>query len=348
MSWDAVELEALVLGAVRDTPLLVLVFDQEPALAWLNPAAEEALQVAREDAVGLPSSRVVQGQLPTLEGVTARAEGDFALVRSDGSFLHVQGHLSRVRDLAGRRLGTALVVSLTAPGSEWHYHLLRSSLPAAIGMVGAEVAHQINNPVTWLRLNIDQLHTDLNRLETLDFDLARELFDECQEGLERIGKIAGELRELAAPTPHEVRETDLRELVAAACSLAPFTPEGPVLIRRELADVPHLSLAAGRVGQAIWALLSLTVRMAGPGETLPSLQVRLHDDGQHVYLDICLDRALDLPPEAMRTGAKSQGPVELRMARTVLSAHGGLVIPVPGRHGLRVKIPIVEPPYPLI
>ncbi|GEM_PF-4661456 len=348
MSSESTQLEALVLGAVRDTPLLVIVFDRARSVGWLNPAAEEALGVGRDAIVGQPADRLVQGGLPALQGGASREEGTFALVRDDGRLLHVQGRLSRVRDPAGRRLGTALVASLTAAGSQWHHHLLRGTLPAAMGMMGAEVAHKINNPATWLRLNLDELLTDLCQPAEMDVALVRQLLDECREGLDRISEIASELRQLAGPGPGELQQTDLRHLVAAACSLAPLTSEGAVMIRRELADVPRLSLAPGRVGQAVWAVLSLCVRLAEPGQTLPALHIRLHDDGQHVFVDLCVDRPLQLPEGASHAGARSAGPPELRMARTVLAAHGGLVMAVPEGHGMRLQLPIVAPPNPLV
>ncbi len=332
-----------VLGAVRGTPLLVLLFDRDGDLTWLNPAAQEAL--GHGDA---PAGPVLSEPLPSLEGSLGRAEGDFTLVRADGGSLHVRGRLSRVRDAGGRLSGTALVASDTAPGAEWHHELLRGTLPAAMGMMGAEVAHKVNNPSTWLRLNVDQLRADLDLPGGLEPELARELLDECREGLARIAQIAAELRTLAAPTEDELRDTDLREVVAAACSLAPLTPEGRVSVRRDLAQVPRLRLAAGRVGQAIWSLLSLCVRSAAPGASPPTLRVQLDDDGEHIYVDLRVDRPLTLSDEALHPGARSRGPAALRMARTVLAAHGGLVMPVPEGHGLRLRLPIVIPEVPLV
>lgn len=348
MSLEPGELESLVMGAVRDTPLLVVIFDHSGNVAWVNPAVELALDVGLDEVQGHPAASVLQGPLPPLTGVTGRVEGSFQLLRSDGSDFWVHGRLSRVRDSAGRRLGTALVSSATASGSHWHHRLLRSTLPAAMGMMGAEVAHEINNPSTWLRLNIDQLWTDLGEHGSLEPELTRELLEECREGLERISVIAGQLRDLAAPDPSDVEETDLREVVAAACSLAPLSPSGQVIVRRELAEVPRIALSPGRFGQAVWSLLALCVREAQTGTDAPVVAVRLHDDGRHVFLDIDVGAPLGLDPAVCQPGARSQGPPELRMARTVLAAHGGLVMPVPEGTGLRVQVPLVKPHNPLI
>ncbi len=347
MPLESAELEALVIGTLQDTSLLVLVFGNDGCVSWINSAVEDTLDVMREDVEGHPSQVLLRGELPALEGTTRRVEGDFQLARSDGSVVWVQGGLSRVRDGAGRRLGTALLASTTVGGSHWHHKLLRGTLPAAMGMMGAEVAHKVNNPSTWLRLNLDQLRTDLVHPGTLEPQLARELLDECKEGLERIGEIVGELRDLAVPSPEEFELTDLREVVTAACSLAPLAEAGRVTIRSELAEVPRLKLAPGRVGQAVWSLLALCVRVMVRAEESDSLVVHLHDDGEYVFLDLQAGSPLALDPETYQAGSTSQGPAELRMARTVLASHGGMVLPVPQGHGLRIQLPIVTPRNPL-
>ncbi len=332
----------LALGALRDTPLWVLLFGPGGAVSWVNQTVEEGLGVTLEELRGHPAATVLAGELPELEGTSRRVEGDFALYRSDGSKVWVKGRLSRIRDRVGRRIGTALVASATSSGAHWHHRILRGALPATMGMMGAEVAHQVNNPSTWLRLNLDQLRTDLLGGTQIEESLMRELLDECLEGLDRISQIASELRALARPGHDELESTDLRQVVAAACSLAPLSAEGQVIVRRELSPVPRLQLAPGRVGLAIWAVLSLCARLSEGAGSAPSLSVSLGHAGDHVLLDVEVVEALPLEAGVLEPGARSQGPPALRMARTVVAAHGGLILALPGAHGLRLQLPVVR------
>jgi hypothetical protein len=207
-------------------------------------------------------------------------------------------------------------------------------------MMGSEIAHDINNPMTWLQLNLSSLLDDLDQTGTLEPAYARELLEECKQGIARITEVVAILRKSGAPEPHEIEETDLRQVVAAACSLAPLTETGEVVVRSELAQVPRLSLAPGRVGQAIWSLLVLCVRHVTAGDGHTAIDVRLHDDGRYVYVDFELGLPLALSEEVLKPGAVCKGPRELRMARAVFTVHGGLVMALPSGHGLRIRLPI--------
>lgn len=126
---------------------------------------------------------------------------------------------------------------------------------AAVGQLAAGVAHEVNNPLTYLLANTAQLKDDLKQLtqaltglpqdstitprELLRHPLlsrvfsdAQELLDENLEGLERIRGIIKNLRSFSRIEPDRFEDCRIEELIDVACGLVlDQTPNRPLIIK---------------------------------------------------------------------------------------------------------------------
>lgn len=120
--------------------------------------------------------------------------------------------------------------------------LLESERLASIATIAAGLAHEINNPLAYMLLNAEQLHTCLRdgfddpvmdqRLTPLRCSV-----DMILEGTRRVQRITGELRHLARP-PGPVEPIDVRQVVELSVELTRSVWETRARLTAECESVP--------------------------------------------------------------------------------------------------------------
>ena len=121
-----------------------------------------------------------------------------------------------------------LVADRTAKLEQAHASLVRSEKLASLGVLAAGVAHELNNPLTSVLMNVSLLVEDLDDRP----DLRREL-ERVKEDVRRCQRIIDDLRDFSRGHELEMRRCDLNGLVTDV--LAP--------IARQL-DVHKLTLSS--------------------------------------------------------------------------------------------------------
>lgn len=157
---------------------------------------------------------------------------------------------------------------------------------AAIGTLASGVAHEVNNPASYVLMNLktcrDHLMVLRERRPALTAD-EQTMIDEMSEmladnlrGVERIVSIVHALRAYARPDPDEIEPVDLVAVCRDACDLVGNQLRLRARLRIELADVGPVIADARKLGQVVINLLlnahdSLPVAATDP----PAHEIRL-------------------------------------------------------------------------
>ena len=178
----------------------------------------------------------------------------------------------------------------------------------SVGALAAGIAHEVNNPLAFIRANLSQIHRMGERVEEChaerdpDAKLAdeladlREIAEETLDGIGRIEQIVTGIRRLAAGGEQSVQLVEVNEVVRDALRLSNLGRDGQVVLEARLADaLPRVQGTPERLVQAVLNLL-VNARQALEGrsgrvrvETRchdASLEIRVGDDGPGIAEEI--------------------------------------------------------------
>jgi signal transduction histidine kinase len=245
---------------------------------------------------------------------------------------------------------------------------LQSEKLASIGMLAAGVAHEINNPASFVLANIDSLASMLRKVDDAlraekvyakNGGLANALFDamtvvqESKEGMARIHRIARDLRSFSRVDDDANAPSDVNAAVDSALTMLRSELRYRALVEKNLRSTQLVRASAARLGQVFLnLLLNAAQALIDLHPRRNRLYVRSRDEGSFVIVEV-EDNGPGIPPETMprifesffttkppEVGTGLGLPISLDIVRR---AGGDLTVESePGRGAIfRVRLPAV-------
>ena len=297
-----------------------------------------------------------------LPDAPARAEGEaveMLLARAGGERIPVSVACSELRDRQGFLLGSVLVVRDLRDVTQLRSRLIMSARLAAVGELAAGIAHEINNPIAFVRSNLSQL---ASHWKTVREELARagraeaqreliaegeELIEESVEGVDRAAEIVRGVKGFSH-AGHQVREpTDLNTLLEDVLRMAAAQLRGRATVERTYVELPPVSCVPQEIKQVFLNLIVNAGQAIADGGTIRIatearggfVTVRVEDDGCGIAaenLERIFDPFFTTKPVGEGTG------LGLGIAYHIVRSHGGeiRVESEPGRGSrFRVRFP---------
>jgi PAS domain S-box-containing protein len=275
------------------------------------------------------------------------------------TFRHRDGHLIPVELAAGRADvpgGRALVLIIRERGlpRQAQLSLLEADRIALVGALAAGFAHETNNPLTSVLLNLRSLRKQLltNLAEPAQATALRCL-DDITVGAERIASNVRALQTLA--TRSATPTVDLAAVVSAALRLAAPTLEPRAHVVRQIVPVGQVRGEESRIGQAVLAMMLFS--SSGFDGEVPNtgnrIVVAVEQRAGRAVVEVS-DNGRDLAPEEaerafdpfFRSSSRGAGVgVGLGVARSVAATLGGDVA-LASRPGGGAVITLRLPPAP--
>lgn len=175
----------------------------------------------------------------------------------------------------------------------------------SVGILAAGVAHEVNNPLAYVRANLAHLEECIGELvkerrgvdgSAADLGEIPDLVSESLEGLERIRRVVSGMLRFSRIPDEEMRPVDVNEVVQQALHLAELQRSAGVQVEQRLApDLPRVQGSADRLVQVLLNLFLNAKQALGTGsggvivaETALEggrVVVRVRDDGPGVPED---------------------------------------------------------------
>jgi PAS domain S-box-containing protein len=281
-------------------PALVMIH-REGTVLWANRAHADVLGWSQAEVVG---RKVLDLVHPSAREQVARRMGTpiaaavpplttILLLRRDGGAVTVDIAPPQAVDFGGP---ARLIVGIDASErASLQQKLITADRIASIGMLGASVAHEINNPLAYALSGVELAARQVAGLPDAPPQTV-ELLATALDGLHRVRAIVRDLRLLARPDDGSTQPTDVHAVLESTLALAASALSGRARVVREYGDVPPAAANAQRLGQvALNLVLNALESMSEPGE----LRVRtLRDDGGRVAFEV-EDTGAGIPPETL-------------------------------------------------
>ncbi|HSJ98253.1 MAG TPA: ATP-binding protein, partial [Myxococcota bacterium] len=340
----------------------VLITDAEGVVIDANPAALRIL--------GRTSERVSSRALDLLlveAGRESRAAAGVAAailgLAPDASLApaELRTRLDRVLELTakclagpdGRALGRVLVLRDRTEERKYERLLRQTQKLETVGSLAAGVAHEVNNPLAFVRANLHQMERLAAVVakhagapapadpEAEELHELPQLVAECMDGIDRIGRIVGAMRRFSRLPADELGPVDVNQVVHEAMRLAELHHNRGVTLEAWLAEgLPAVHGSAQRLTQVVLNLL-VNAKQALAGRDDGHVTVRTRLAGDLIEL-IVVDDGPGVP-EAIRDRIfdpffTTKGPEEgtglgLSIAFDIVREHGGVLELKPGPRG---------------
>ena len=352
------------------------ILDYDETLLWgvLAPAARQQALVLELEPIGFIASAAASGAV-SAAALTGAGQLFTALLRAESRFkmastLHLEAvaedfeslKRSHARLLESetryRKLSEELEARVKAQVAELEERqqmLYEAEKLASVGQLAAGMAHEINNPLGFVRSNLStfktylakfsQLKTRLaagdasweNVWDQLDLDFTLEdgddLLSDSTKGIDRIARIVSDLKSFSNVDRATEEFTDINTCLRHAASVMDSQLPPGISLKLDLLPLPSLVCLPGHLNQLFFSLLRNGVQAiqdAGrPGVVRISsaaddagVTVQIHDDGIGMNPEQ-LDRAFQ-PFFTTRAVGAGAG-LGLSTARNIVLAHSGRI-----------------------
>ncbi len=265
------EFSSLMKEAVRACPLAITAYDADNELVLWNPAAARLFGYTSAEVIGRiagtvdpRNARATQLLLEQLQRREPVQDLELEVLRKDGAPIHISVSTGPFRDVSGRGGMMAVIADITER-KRAQEALRRNETLAAAGTLAAGVGHEINNPLSYVIMNLDLLALELAGLGAELAALApavlprverlRAAVEAAQDGGGRVRTIVSDLNLLSRVGSEETTAIDLHKLLDSAARMAQNEIRLRAQLVRQYEPVPVVHASEARLGQVFLNLL---------------------------------------------------------------------------------------------
>jgi PAS domain S-box-containing protein len=307
LSREAQGRERFIRGVVESIRDGVMVLDRDGRVVAWNRAMEERYDVRAGDVVGrsffdvFPNSRR-EGIATPIERLLAGASEEITLdtvehetLKKGRVILNIRGSLLRERMAPS---GAVLLIEDITDRVALERSTRQAEKLAALGTLGAGLAHELNNPIGIITSRIELMLEEAQRAG----DFPEETVEDLQvlhRNAQRVARIAGSLLSFARQSQEDMGPVDLNHIVEETLLLVEktATKEGIVINRRLSSNLPKMWGDSNALQQVVLNLLT-NARDALGGEGEIIITTRLQGEPLSVVLEVS-DNGPGIPPEIL-------------------------------------------------
>jgi|GEM_PF-989662 len=290
--------QAFLRSVIDGSRELLIVADTEGNLEIVNQATSKVTGYTEDEVLGKPVS-IFYGDddLESLLDIQRRlAAGETNIVAQvnirckDGSFLPVELSMAPILDGEGNFTGAVGVGRDIREIKQLRKALLQSEKLASTGQLAANIAHEVNNPLTIIKNYLHLASADLDKSSQNN-----EILAIIGEEVERIARIINGLLSFYRPENTWLAPTDINELIEKLLGFMRITLENSnITIKDDLQlDLPSITLTPDQLYQVLLNMVKNAQEAMPDGGELTistklrktSLHISITDTGRGIKKD---------------------------------------------------------------
>ena len=280
--------------------------------------------------------------------------------RKDDSKLVAMVSSSPIRDENGKLAGFRMILRDVTERKMFEARLRQTQKLEAVGILAAGVAHEINNPLTYVLSHLQSLLQEFSRTESAGAALSpavesmRAHVREAADGADRVRNIVRDLKTFSRRSEDERGAVDLIGVLETSIKLAAHELRNRAQVRRDLRPVPQAVGDPGRLAQVFVNLLINAAQAIEEGAAdRNEISIATRATEEEVFVEVS-DTGAGISPEHLdrlfdpffTTKASSGGSgLGLSICYNIVSSFGGR-IEVESKPGMgtrfTVRLPIAR------
>jgi PAS domain S-box-containing protein len=220
-------------------------------------------------------------------------------IRKDGTFVQVDLRVIAI-EWDGERALIGIARDLTER-RRTQAQLIRADRLAAMGTLAAGVAHEINNPLAYLMLNLQFLMRELPRFDGAPARLTGllERLAEAEHGARRVSAIVGDLKSFARPEQLDRGPVSVTNAAISAAKVASPQIRHRARLVEHYEKVPLVDASATRLEQVFVNLLVNAAHAIPEGSPdKHEIRVTVRPEGDRVIVEV-RDTGAGIPAEIL-------------------------------------------------
>jgi PAS domain S-box-containing protein len=295
--------------AIEHAPVIFFTLDRAGMVTFAAGAGFQAVGFTPTDLVGRTAYELYPGN-PEVEGnITRVLAGETISTSFRLGDAILESFLTPIRADAGEVIGITGVSTDVTEQRRLQAQAIQSDRIMAMGTLAASVAHEINNPLTYILGSVEEIERLLVRTERrhegpgetvamLRSELGelRERLSEIRTGADRVRHVARDLRSFARPDDETVSAVEVGAVVRAVLELVRKDIEARARLVLDLQNTPAVRANEARMVQVILNLLVNAWQALGPGDPAQhEIGLRTLTDGRRALIEVW-DSGPGVPP----------------------------------------------------
>jgi PAS domain S-box-containing protein len=252
---------------------------------------QSALMFGAPETRALVLEKIKTDSREPYEALGLRKDGSKFAAEIRGGPIHYQGltlRVTAIRDISEQKK------------LEAQFRLTEQMV--SMGSVAAGVAHEINNPLTYVLGNLQILARQLSALEPelgkARADALKKCIDEALDGTERVRAIVRDLRGFTRPSDQEQTVVDLRQVLETSVRIVGNEVRHRARLVREYQDIPLVDANELRLAQVFVNLLVNAAQAMEEGAAAENeIRLNTRTDPRGWALVHIHDTGRGIPPE---------------------------------------------------
>jgi two-component system NtrC family sensor kinase len=282
---ERASVEARLRLALDHAPIAVFSVDLDGIITFCEGDGLKSLGVSPSDLIGQSAFDLYRDH-PTLPGYLRRALAgeSFWYTVHIGQAVY-DTWLAPLRGPSGQISGVLGVANDMTELRRLQAGVIQSDRVRAMGALAASVAHEINNPLTYILGSIDNAQRALGRISDAPPRL-REDLELARKGVERIATITRDLRTFSRPDDTRREPVDTRAAIESVIKLVRKQVEARAILKLAFGDAPPVVANEARLVQVVMNLVMNAVQSLPGGRSGDVVAITTRSEGERVLIEI--------------------------------------------------------------